>query len=145
MRPYDPNWKQFYECRIVPSVRAEVMFELVKHEHVYITVLQGDGAKFAETFDCCWHGLPKYITNSIISHWNTARLTSIKSYPHTPYILLADKLVGKNASITYSFENVNIEMPHAQGPKGQEIGSGRLTINGKITISAELQKINRTT
>ncbi|MGC1928895.1 MAG: hypothetical protein WA667_07955 [Candidatus Nitrosopolaris sp.] len=51
---------------------------------------------------------------------------------------ILDKLTGKNTSITYFFENFEIDIPNILGPKGQQIGSGKLTINGSFRISTEL-------
>ncbi|MDQ4074089.1 MAG: hypothetical protein M3162_07270 [Thermoproteota archaeon] len=53
---------------------------------------------------------------------------------------LIDKLTGKNASITYSFEDFRIDMPKAQGPQGQQMMSGQVSIRGSITISAKIRK-----
>ncbi|MBA3284526.1 MAG: hypothetical protein H0U27_05630 [Nitrosopumilus sp.] len=51
---------------------------------------------------------------------------------------LLDKLTGMNTSITYSFEKFEIDMPNVHGPKGQQMGGGKLSINGNFTISTEL-------
>ncbi len=58
---------------------------------------------------------------------------------------LMDKLTGRNASITYTFENFKIDMPKAQGPQGQQMMSGQISIRGSITISAELHKTDNGT
>src|SRR5512146_2753043 len=50
---------------------------------------------------------------------------------------LFDRLTGKGASVTYTFDNLEIDMPKARGPSGQELGSAKWTINGKIVITAE--------
>ena len=50
---------------------------------------------------------------------------------------LFDRLTGKGASVTYSFENFVIDIPKAVGPRGQELGSAKWTVNGKIQITAE--------
>ena len=50
---------------------------------------------------------------------------------------LFDKLTGKGASVTYSFDNLVIDIPRAQGPSGQNMGSAQWTINGKLVITAE--------
>jgi protein subunit release factor B len=50
---------------------------------------------------------------------------------------LFDRLTGKGASVTYTFDNLVIDMPRAQGPGGQKIGSAKWTVNGKIEINAE--------
>ena len=49
---------------------------------------------------------------------------------------LFDRLTGKGASVTYSFENFVIDIPKAVGPRGQELGSAKWTVNGKIQITA---------
>ncbi len=53
---------------------------------------------------------------------------------------LFDRLTGKGASVTYTFDNLEIDMPKAHGPSGQELGSAKWTINGKIVITAEAHK-----
>ena len=50
---------------------------------------------------------------------------------------LFDRLTGKGASVSYSFENFVIDIPKAVGPRGQELGSAKWTVNGKIQITAE--------
>ena len=57
---------------------------------------------------------------------------------------IMDKLIGmKNTTITYFFENLEIGIPDVQGSKGQQIGSGKFTINGGIRISTELNSNNK--
>jgi hypothetical protein len=53
---------------------------------------------------------------------------------------LFDRLTGKGASVTYTFDNLVIDLPRAQGPQGQELGSAKWTINGKVVITAEAHK-----
>lgn len=55
---------------------------------------------------------------------------------------LLDKLTGKGALVKYSFEDLKIEMPSATDPNGRNIGAGKMTIHGTITISARVQDIN---
>jgi hypothetical protein len=50
---------------------------------------------------------------------------------------LIDKFVGKNMSMTYDFDNLSIDIPKAQGPEGNRIGSAQWIINGKIIITTE--------
>jgi hypothetical protein len=50
---------------------------------------------------------------------------------------LFDRLTGKGAFVTYTFDNLVIDIPRAQGPGGQDMGSAKWTINGKIVITAE--------
>lgn len=53
---------------------------------------------------------------------------------------LFDRLTGKEASVTYTFDNLVIDIPKAQGPGGQELGGAKWTINGKVAITAETHK-----
>jgi hypothetical protein len=55
---------------------------------------------------------------------------------------LVEKLTGKNAIITYSFNDLKVEMPTAKGPEGRQIGGGKLTVNGTVRISAVVHKKN---
>jgi hypothetical protein len=57
---------------------------------------------------------------------------------------LFNRLTGKGASVTYSFENFTIDIPRAVGPRGQELGSAKWTINGKLLITAESYKSSET-
>jgi len=50
---------------------------------------------------------------------------------------LFDRLTGKGASVTYTFDNLVIDMPRAQGPGGQDVASAKWTVNGKVVITAE--------
>jgi hypothetical protein len=50
---------------------------------------------------------------------------------------LFDKLTGKEAEVTYTFENLEINVPEAVGPDGRTLGSAKWTINGRILIKAE--------
>ena len=50
---------------------------------------------------------------------------------------LFDRLTGKEAIITYEFDNLVIDIPRASGPGGKELGSAKWTINGKLIIKAE--------
>ena len=45
---------------------------------------------------------------------------------------LIDKIVGKNMSMTYDFQQLTIDMPKAEGPDGKHMGSVQWTINGRI-------------
>ena len=58
---------------------------------------------------------------------------------------LFDRLTGKGASVSYSFDNLVIDLPKAQGPGGQDMGSAKWTINGKIVITAEAHKAEEST
>ena len=50
---------------------------------------------------------------------------------------LFDRLTGKGASVTYSFDNLVVDIPRATGPGGQEMVSAKWTINGRVIITAE--------
>ena len=52
---------------------------------------------------------------------------------------LVDKITGKDVSITYRFDNLQINVPKATGPKGQDLGSAKWNINGKVVIHSQLQ------
>ena len=49
-----------------------------------------------------------------------------------------DKLTGKDLQVTYSFEDLEIEIPKAYGPDGKQLGGAMWKVDGKITISTEL-------
>ena len=49
-----------------------------------------------------------------------------------------DKVIGKNMSMTYDFQQLTIDMPKAEGPDGKHMGSVQWTINGKIVITSEV-------
>jgi hypothetical protein len=51
---------------------------------------------------------------------------------------LVDKLTGKDMAVTYEFINLEIDMPKASGPGGQDLGSAKWKINGKFVISTKL-------
>ena len=50
---------------------------------------------------------------------------------------LFDRLTGKEAIVTYEFDNLIIDIPRASGTGGKELGSAKWTINGKLIIKAE--------
>ncbi len=52
---------------------------------------------------------------------------------------LVDKLTGKDMAVTYSFDNLEIDIPKATGPGGQDIGSAKWKINGRFIISTKVQ------
>jgi hypothetical protein len=52
---------------------------------------------------------------------------------------VVDKITGKDVSITYRFENLQINVPKATGPGGQELGSAKWNINGKVVIHSQLE------
>lgn len=51
---------------------------------------------------------------------------------------IIDKLTGKDLQVTYSFDNLEIEIPKAYGPNGRQLGGAKWKVDGKITISTEL-------
>ena len=51
---------------------------------------------------------------------------------------IIDKLTGKDLQVTYSFDNLEIEIPKAYGPDGRALGGAKWKVDGKITISTEL-------
>ncbi|HVD07448.1 MAG TPA: hypothetical protein VNB67_03310 [Nitrososphaeraceae archaeon] len=57
---------------------------------------------------------------------------------------IVDKLTGKDMEVTYDFQNLQIDMPKATGPKGRELGSAKWKINGKFTISTQLHEKSKT-
>ena len=48
---------------------------------------------------------------------------------------LIDKLVDKDVSVTYTFDQLEIDIPSAHGPGGKELGGAKWVIDGKITIA----------
>jgi len=52
---------------------------------------------------------------------------------------IVDKLTGKDVSIKYEFVNLEIDVPKATGPGGQELGSARWMINGNVIISSKVE------
>ena len=50
---------------------------------------------------------------------------------------IVDRLTGKNMSMTYDFQKLTIDVPRAEGPGGQHIGSVQWVINGRIVITTE--------
>ena len=51
---------------------------------------------------------------------------------------LIDRLIGKNMSMTYDFQRLTIDIPKAEGPGGEHIGSVQWTVNGKIIVTSEV-------
>ena len=47
---------------------------------------------------------------------------------------IVEKLVGTgtNMSTTITFDELQVDVPHAKGPDGSDIGSAKWVINGKI-------------
>lgn len=58
---------------------------------------------------------------------------------------LVGKLVGRNTSLTYSFENLEIDVPKAQGLDGRKLDGAKWTINGKIAVTTEMHNARSST
>jgi len=50
---------------------------------------------------------------------------------------LFDRLAGKEVMITYSFRDLEVELPRAAGPGGQSLGSAKWILNGDLAIKAQ--------
>ena len=50
---------------------------------------------------------------------------------------LFDRLTGKEAVISYNFRNLEVDVPRAVGPGGQDLGSAKWVVNGEIVIKAQ--------
>jgi hypothetical protein len=48
---------------------------------------------------------------------------------------LIDKLVDKDVSVTYTFDQLEIDITSARGPGGKELGGAKWVIDGQITIA----------
>jgi hypothetical protein len=55
---------------------------------------------------------------------------------------IIDEVTGKDISITYEFDDLEIDVPKATGPNGQELGSAKWKVKGKIVISSEVKEKN---
>ena len=55
---------------------------------------------------------------------------------------IMEKLMGTNMSTTISFDNLEIDVPRAQGPGGRDLGGAKWTVNGKIIWTTEGHKIS---
>jgi hypothetical protein len=53
---------------------------------------------------------------------------------------IMEKLTGANMSTTISFDDLEIDVPKAQGPGGRDLGGAKWKINGKIVWSTEGHK-----
>ena len=51
-----------------------------------------------------------------------------------------ESVTGKNMSTTISFQNLEVDIPRAQGPNGRDLGSAKWTVNGKVVWTTELHK-----
>jgi protein subunit release factor B len=55
---------------------------------------------------------------------------------------IVDRLTGENMSMTCAFQRFTIDVPRAEGPGGQYIGSVQWIINGRI-VSPEPKRMIR--
>ena len=55
---------------------------------------------------------------------------------------LFDRLTGKGAEVSYNFQGLEIDIPRATGPQGQELGSAKWVVNGRLSITARTQTNN---
>lgn len=53
---------------------------------------------------------------------------------------VVEKLTGTNMSTTISFNDLEVDVPKAQGPGGRDLGGAKWTINGKIVWTTQTQK-----
>lgn len=51
---------------------------------------------------------------------------------------LVDKVTGKDVTITYEFDDFQIDVPKAVGPNGQDLGSAKWKISGRIMVSSQV-------
>ena len=51
-----------------------------------------------------------------------------------------EKLMGTNVSTTIRFDNLEVDVPRAQGPGGRDLGGAKWTVNGKIILTTESHK-----
>jgi hypothetical protein len=51
-----------------------------------------------------------------------------------------ESVTGMNMSTTINFQNLEIDIPKAQGPDGRDLGSAKWTVNGKVVWTNELHK-----
>ncbi|HZC20741.1 MAG TPA: hypothetical protein VE223_03765 [Nitrososphaeraceae archaeon] len=53
---------------------------------------------------------------------------------------IMEKLTGANMSTTITFDDLEIDVPKAQGPGGRDLGGAKWKINGKIVWATEGHK-----
>jgi hypothetical protein len=53
---------------------------------------------------------------------------------------LFDRLTGKEAVISYGLRNIEVDIPKAAGPQGQNLGSAKWIFNGELVIKAQTNK-----
>jgi hypothetical protein len=51
-----------------------------------------------------------------------------------------ESLTGRNMTATMEFQNLEIDLPKAQGPEGRDLGSAKWVVNGKVVWTTELHK-----
>lgn len=66
---------------------------------------------------------------------------------HLPEIIkqVVDNFTGKDIEVTYSFQNLEVDVPRVTGPKGKEIASAKWKINGKFVLSTQLLETSDST
>jgi hypothetical protein len=53
---------------------------------------------------------------------------------------ILESLTDKNMTATMQFQNLEIDLPRTQGPKGKDLGGAKWVVNGKIIWTTELHK-----
>ena len=48
---------------------------------------------------------------------------------------IIDKLVGTNSSTSIKFSDLQIDLPRIKGPEGNDLGSARWVINGRVELT----------
>ena len=51
-----------------------------------------------------------------------------------------ESLTDRNMTATMELQNIEIDVPKAQGPDGRDLGSAKWIVNGKIVWTTELHK-----
>jgi hypothetical protein len=51
-----------------------------------------------------------------------------------------ESLTDKNMTATMELQNIEIDVPKAQGPDGRDLGGAKWIVNGKIVWTTELHK-----
>jgi hypothetical protein len=50
-------------------------------------------------------------------------------------------VAGTNMTTTIEFDNLEVDVPRAQGPHGRDLGGATWKINGKIVWTTEAHKV----
>ena len=51
-----------------------------------------------------------------------------------------ESLTDKNMTATMEFQNLDIDIPKAQGSEGRELGNAKWIVNAKVVWTTELHK-----